>query len=183
MTHLTWSLLWWPNDYFKLERNLLPHTETSFRLFFGKNPLHISFPLIYITFSVHLRGEGRRQFLFEALLTKKKRLNPYDIARLTFDVRENLSFRYCNKKAWSVSRFLAQHITLVNLKIQSQSQQKRESRLLLNRLEKCFSGPKCSSTFWETQALNVLLSFEKSFRELWEKKVWNLFLVNLDLDS
>ena len=113
----------------------------------------IPFPifLLEITFSVHLCEEGRWQFYFEALLTKKKRLNPYDIAPLTFEVRENLSFTYCNTKAskqnsnpnlaWSACRFLARHITQVNLKIQSQLRQKRDSLLLQNRLEKYFSGP------------------------------------------
>ena len=84
----------------------------------------------------------------------------------------------CNKKAskqnsnpnlaWSVGRFLARHTALVNLKIQSQCRQKRESRLLLNRLEKCFSGPKCSMQFfkgfldfWETHAWKFLESSEK----------------------
>ena len=92
----------------------------------------------------------------------------------------------CNKKAskqnsnpnlaWSVSRFLARHITLVNLKIQSQSRQKRESRLLLNRIEKCFSGPKGFLDIWETHARKVVGSSA-------EKNVRNLFLVYLDLDS
>ena len=70
--------------------------------------------------------------------------------------------------AWSVSRFLARHTTLVNLKIQFQCRQKGESRLLLNRLEKCFSGPKCSMQFFkgfldfsETHAWKFLGSSEK----------------------
>ena len=83
----------------------------------------------------------------------------------------------CNKKAskqnsnpnlaWSVNRFLARHITLVNLKIQSQSRQKRESRLLLNRIEKRFSGPQGFLDFWETHAWKVLGSSEKRTSEIY----------------
>ena len=43
--------------------------------------------------------------MFEALLTKKKRLNPYDIARLTFDVRENLSFSIVTRKREVLAAF------------------------------------------------------------------------------
>ena len=108
--------------------------------FFCQNSLCIL--LLDITFSLHLCGEGWWQFYFEPLLTEKKRLNPSDMASLNL-MSEGIyhSGIACNKKAskqnsnpnlaCSVSRFLARHITLVNLEI------------------------KCLQEFWETHACKV----------------------------
>ena len=52
----------------------------------------------------------------------------------------------------------------------------------LSRLFQLVQFVKCWQIFLELNSKRLYQSLQRC-RELWEKNVWNLFLVNLDLDS